>query len=53
MFRGEIGNLNLSVVNVKKKTNFAAKHSEISPQKSDFRREISTCIAAKIDRVNV
>ena len=38
MFRGEIGKFNLPIVNVKK-TNFAAKHGEISPRKSDFRGE--------------
>ena len=45
MFRGEIENFNLPVVNVKK-TNIAAKHGGISSRKSDFRGE-------NIDRLNV
>ena len=50
MFRGEIGNFNLPVVNVKKK-NFVAKHREISPRKSDFRGEkINFPLAGEISR---
>ena len=45
MFRGEIGHFNLPVVKAKK-TNFAAKHFEISPRKLDFRGE-------KSNRLNV
>ena len=54
MFRGEIGNLNLPVVlKRQKERNYAAKHGEISQQKSDFRREILPCFAAKIYQLNV